>query len=65
MQNSQELPKEQIQKMFYTLSQAIASIDNVTDASALLQDLLSFSEAEMIAKRLVIAQELIKGTKYS
>jgi TrpR-related protein YerC/YecD len=61
---SKKLSKEEIAKFFYKLCLAIAEINNPREAANFLRDLLSFQEAEMIAKRLKIAELLEKGKIY-
>jgi TrpR-related protein YerC/YecD len=58
------LSKKDIEEMFYKLCLAIVKIKDVKEASELLRDLLSFTEAEMIAKRLKIAELLLEGRTY-
>jgi TrpR-related protein YerC/YecD len=61
---SRKLSKEEVGKFFYKLCLAIAEMKNVQEAANFLRDLLSFQEAEMIAKRLKIAELLIEGNTY-
>ncbi|MFA6386860.1 MAG: YerC/YecD family TrpR-related protein [Candidatus Paceibacterota bacterium] len=61
---SKKLSKEEIGRFFYKLCLAIAETKNVQEAANFLRDLLSFQEAEMIAKRLKIAELLIEGCTY-
>ena len=61
---SKKLSKEEIEKFFYKLCLAIAAMKNAQEAANFLRDLLSFQEAEMIAKRLKIAELLIEGCTY-
>jgi TrpR-related protein YerC/YecD len=61
---SKKLSKEEIGKFFYKLCLAIAEMKNVQEAADFLRDLLSLQEAEMIAKRLKIAELLIEGHTY-
>lgn len=61
---SKKLSKEEVAKFFYKLCLAIAETDNPQDAASFLRDLLSFQEAEMIAKRLKIAQLLTEEKTY-
>ncbi len=61
---SKKLSKEDVAKFFYKLCLAIAEMKSPQEAANFLRDLLSFQEAEMIAKRLKIAQLLIEGDTY-
>lgn len=61
---SKKLSKEEIAKFFYKLCLAIAEIKNPQEAANFLRDLLSFQEAEMIAKRLKIAEMLMEEKTY-
>ena len=59
-----KLPKAEVQKFFYHLCLALANLKTPKNAAVFLQDLLSLQEAEMIAKRLKIAELLIDGETY-
>ena len=59
-----KLSKKDVEKIFYQLCLAISQTKNPKEAAELLRDLLSFPEAEMIAKRLKIAELLIDGLTY-
>ncbi len=61
---SKELPKEEVEKMFYKMCAVIAKTDKIEDAAKLLRDLLSSTEAEMIAKRIKIAEMLLSEIPY-
>lgn len=61
----EKLPKEEVEKLFYKLCNAVALTKNIEEASELIQDLLSLQEAEMIAKRLKIAEFLEQDLTYS
>ena len=50
--------------MMYQLCCAISGMKTPEEAAELLQDLLSYQESEMIAKRLKIAEYLSKGISY-
>ncbi len=50
--------------MFYKLCVVIAKTNRTEDAAKLLRDLLSFTEAEVIAKRIKIAEMLLSGATY-
>lgn len=65
MRSSKKLPKKEVEKMFFELCNAIAQAKTPLKASELLQDLLSYPECEMIAKRLKIAEYLMSGKTYS
>jgi len=58
------LSKKEVEQIFYQLCLAISETKGVKEAAELLRDLLSFQEAEMIAKRLKIAEFLINGLTY-
>lgn len=59
-----KLSKSEVGKLFYKLCLAISEIKKPEEASNLLGDLLSLQEAEMIAKRLKIAELLLGGDSY-
>ena len=59
-----KLSKDEIDKILYQLCLAIAEIKDPNEAAELLRDLLSYKESEMIAKRLKIAELLIKHYTY-
>ena len=59
-----KLSKKEVEKYFYQLCLAISEIKNVEEAAELLKDLLSYQEAEMIAKRLKIAELLSQNFTY-
>ncbi len=59
-----KLPKKEVEKIFYQLCLAISQTKKPKDAAELLRDLLSFQEAEMIAKRLKVAELLLDGLTY-
>ncbi|HEX8974852.1 MAG TPA: YerC/YecD family TrpR-related protein [Patescibacteria group bacterium] len=59
-----KLSKKEVDKILYQLCLAIAEIKNPNEAAELLRDLLSYQESEMIAKRLKIAELLVKGGTY-
>ncbi|MDO8529279.1 MAG: YerC/YecD family TrpR-related protein [bacterium] len=58
------LPKEELEKYFYQLCVAISELKDSKEAAELLRDLLSYQEAEMIAKRLKIAEHLLGNSTY-
>lgn len=59
-----KLSKSEINKILYQLCLAIAETKNPNEAAEFLRDLLSYKESEMIAKRLKIAELLIKDYTY-
>lgn len=59
-----KLSKQEVQKIFYQLYVAISELKNPQEAAELLRDLLSYQEAEMIAKRLKIAEYLLENATY-
>lgn len=59
------LPRKEVEKYFYQMCLAVAQIKNPQEAAELLRDLLSYQEAEMIAKRLKIAELLLKNFTYA
>lgn len=61
---SKELSKKEIEKLFYKLCVIISTTNKIEDAAKLLRDLLSFTEAEMIAKRIKIAEMLLEDFTY-
>ncbi len=61
---SEKLSKKEVEKMFYKLCVVIAKTNNAEDAAKLLRDLLSFTEAEIIAKRIKIAEMLMDDATY-
>ena len=61
---SKKLSKKEVEKLFYKLCVIIAKTNKTEDAAKLLRDLLSFTEAEMIAKRIKIAEMLIEDATY-
>jgi len=59
-----KLSKEDVGKIFYKLCLAISETKKPEEAASFLRDLLSLQEAEMIAKRLKIAELILKGNSY-
>ena len=53
-----------MEKYFYQLCVAISETKNIQEAAELLRDLLSYPEAEMIAKRLKIAEMILNNATY-
>ncbi|MFA5872283.1 MAG: Trp family transcriptional regulator [Parcubacteria group bacterium] len=60
-----KLSKKEVERIFYQLCLAISRTKNINIASKLLRDLLSYQEAEMLAKRLKIAELVLEGDTYS
>lgn len=60
-----KLPKKEVDKLLYKLCLAISEIKTTQKAAEFLRDLLSYQEAEMIAKRLKIAELLINDQTYN
>jgi len=58
------LPKEEVEKIFFKLCVALAETKDAQESAELLRDLLSYQEAEMIAKRLMIADMIIGNKTY-
>ena len=63
--NALKLSKEERDSLISRFCQALASIKSSIEAAEFVQDLISTQEAEMLAKRLKIAEMLIDGSKYS
>jgi len=61
---SKKLSKEDVGKFFYKLCLAISKTKKPEEAANFLRDLLSYTEAEMIAKRLKIAELLLSERTY-
>ena len=59
-----KLDRKEVQKIFYQLCLALSEIKNEKEAAQLLRDLISYQEAEMIAKRLKIAEYLLENMSY-
>lgn len=59
-----KLSTQEIQTMIMDLCTGIATLKNSKEAAQLLTDLLGKQELEMIAKRLKIAELLLKGDTY-
>lgn len=64
MANTNSLPKKEVDQLFYKLCLAISKNKKVEEAADFMRDLLSYSEAEMIAKRLKIAELLLEKNSY-
>lgn len=58
------LGSREIEKLLIIFCQALAEIKKPTEAADFVQDLLSEQESLMLAKRLAVARELIKGEAY-
>ena len=63
-QKSKKLSKREVEDLFYKLCMVVSKTDDIADAAKLLRDLLSSTEAEMIAKRIKIAERLIEEATY-
>jgi TrpR-related protein YerC/YecD len=59
-----KLSRQEVEKIFYRLCLALSELPNIQEVASFLRDLLSYQEAEMIAKRLWIAELLLDGYKY-
>jgi uncharacterized protein YerC len=62
---SLKMTKEDIEKLFYKLCLVITKTNKIEDSAKLLKDLLSIGEAEMIAKRIKIAELLLDEITYA
>ena len=62
--HSKNLSKKEIDKMFYKLCCAVSEMKTAKEAAEFLRDIISYPEAEMIAKRFKIAEMLDEGRKY-
>jgi len=60
----ERLSRKEVGKIFYQLCFAITQTKNTKEAAELLRDLLSYQEAEMIAKRLKIAELILENKTY-
>ncbi len=58
------MSKRESEELFYKLCVVVSETNKVEDAAKLLRDLLSFTEVEMIAKRIKIAELLIDEKTY-
>jgi len=63
--NPSKLSKEEQGRLILRLCQAICLMNNPIEAAQFLKDILSAQEAEMLAKRLKIAEMLMEGKTYS
>lgn len=61
---SKRMSKRESEELFYKLCVVVSETNKVEDAAKLLRDLLSFTEVEMIAKRIKIAELLIDKKTY-
>ena len=59
-----KLSKKEQAELLMDLCDAISSLNDSKEAAQFLKDLLSPQEAEMLAKRIKIAELLLKGWKY-
>ena len=64
MANANSLPRKEVNQLYYKLCLAISKTKRVEEAADFLRDLLSYPEAEMIAKRLKIAELLLERNSY-
>jgi TrpR-related protein YerC/YecD len=60
-----KLTKEEREELIIRFCSAVSQIKNVAEAANFIQDIMSRQEAEMLAKRLKIAELLIAGNKYA
>lgn len=63
--NVYRLSRRQQEELLIKLAQALTVVRTLEEAASLIQDLLTKSEATMLAKRLAIADALIDGLTYS
>ena len=59
-----KLTKEEQEEFLMDLCDAISSVKNSREAAQFLKDLLSPQEAEMLAKRVKVAELLLAGWSY-
>ena len=59
-----KLSKQEQEELLIDFCNAVSSIKDSKEAAQFLKDLLSPQEAEMLAKRMKIADLLLKGWKY-
>lgn len=59
-----KLPKKEQEEILFEFSQALSEIKNPLEAMRFIKDLLSPQEAEMLAKRVKIAEYLLDGYTY-
>ncbi len=64
MANTNSLSRKEVGQLFYKLCLAVTKTKKVEEAADFLRDLLSYPEAEMIAKRLKIAELLLEENSY-
>ncbi|MBI4080696.1 MAG: hypothetical protein HY430_02895 [Candidatus Levybacteria bacterium] len=64
MRRVDKLSKREQDAMVFDLVHALVQAQNVTDAALFLQDLLTKSELQILAKRLRIAKLLLSGMTY-
>ena len=60
-----KLSKEDVTRLIVRLCEALSLLKDPKEAAEFLQDLISSQEAEMLAKRLKIAEFLMEGKTYS
>lgn len=59
-----KLDRNDVEKYFFKLCLAVSEMKNPREVAEFIRDLLSFQEAEMIAKRLVIAEFILDNLTY-
>jgi TrpR-related protein YerC/YecD len=59
-----KLNKSEVEKIFFKFCVAVAEIKNPKEAALFVRDILSYQEAEMIAKRLMIAEMILENSTY-
>jgi TrpR-related protein YerC/YecD len=58
------LTKEEQERILFEFGEVLSKINNPTEALGFVKDLLSAQEAEMLAKRVKIAEYLLEGHRY-
>jgi len=59
-----KLSRDEVEKIFFRLCFAIAEMKSPKEVAEFIRDILSFQEAEMVAKRLMIAEMILKNCSY-
>ncbi len=62
---SSKLSKDEQEKLWIYFCRAIVQLKKPVEAAQFLKDILSVQEAEMLAKRLKVAEMLLEGSTYS
>lgn len=62
--HKEKLSRDEVEKIFFKLCFAIAEMKSPKEVAEFVRDLLSFQEAEMVAKRLVIAEMILDNSSY-